>query len=464
MIGNTLLGARVPQSMAGMPADTPILLAFSGGADSTALLHWLNEQKKLYGFSMILAHVNHGIRGEEALRDRSFCEACAKRYDLEICVLDTDVPRLARERGRGIEEMAREVRYEYFERLMRERHIPLLVTAHHADDQLETVLFRLARGTGIKGLCGIPPTHSFANGMIARPFLHVTRQEIIEYCRSCELEFVTDSTNVDPAYTRNRIRMEILPVMESLFPGASQRAARTTEELLEITDYIDEAARSLLRNAKRDTGISSGVLIEAPLPIRKRALCLWAERACGGMVEAVHLDALHALCLSKKPFAQIALPHDTVAFCNGDVLMVGKKQCNEIRKRIQRIPLSPGVCDVGVTGIRVFAEKCENGIKVHNLSTTPYIILKEDFAIISKTLFWRMRQEGDVILMGGMHRKLRRLQAQAQIPARLREDIPLLCDADGIVWAPFVGVRDGVVYTCDPTADGVMVGVFLSGL
>ncbi|MBQ8310881.1 MAG: tRNA lysidine(34) synthetase TilS [Clostridia bacterium] len=461
MIGCMMERARTPQSLAGMPADTPVLLAFSGGADSAALLHRLSEWAQIYGFSLTLAHVNHGIRGEEALRDRTFCEACAEQYGLEICVLDADVPRLAGESGKGIEETAREVRYAYFERLMRERQIPLLATAHHADDNLETVLFRLARGTGVKGLSGIASARRFAGGTLTRPFLQVTKQEILAYCEANGVPFVTDGTNADPTYARNRIRMEVLPILEELFPGASRRVSRTAEELSEISEYLDAMGEALLQSARHDAGLGIEALVDAPAPLRKRALYLFAERACGSMIEAVHMDALLALCADPNAHAEVALPHDMIAFCERGMLCVGKRMRDAHSLAQFHIPLSHGVCDAGVTGIRVFAEKCENGIKVHNLSTAPYIILKEDFDIINKTLFWRLREDGDEILMGGMHRMLRRLQARAQIPVRLRDKLPLLCDAEGIVWAPFVGVRDGVSHTTEPTADGFMVGILL---
>ena len=209
-------GAATPQALAGLDKTTPVLLAFSGGADSRALLHFLATRANEDGFPLTLAHVNHGIRGEEALRDRGFCQAVAETYGLELCILDADIPSLAKEHGRGLEEEARVVRYEYFERLMRERRIPLLATAHHADDNLETVLFHLCRGTGLSGLCGIAPTRDLAYGILTRPLLQVSRREILAYCHNNNLEYVTDSTNSDTAYARNRIRGEVIPILSDL--------------------------------------------------------------------------------------------------------------------------------------------------------------------------------------------------------------------------------------------------------
>ena len=151
---------RAPWRLAGLPPSTPVLLALSGGADSRALLHLLYTSAQADGFRLLLAHVNHGIRGEESLRDRAFCQSLAKQYGLELLLLDADVPALAAESRRGLEEEARSLRYDYFAARMREEGIPILVTAHHANDNLETLLFRLCRGTGLSGLGGIAPVRS----------------------------------------------------------------------------------------------------------------------------------------------------------------------------------------------------------------------------------------------------------------------------------------------------------------
>ena len=217
-----------PRKLAGLSSNVPVLLAFSGGADSMALLDMM--QKEYPTAPILLAHVNHGIRGEEALRDRAFCENVAKERGIEIAILDADVPALAKEKGQSIEEAAREVRYAFFAELMEKRNIPLLLTAHHADDHLETVLFRIARGTGLSGLCGIAPIRPFGAGDLARPLLGFTKQEILQYCKENVLSFVTDSTNADTAYARNRIRADILPIMEELYTDASHRAVRMRAE------------------------------------------------------------------------------------------------------------------------------------------------------------------------------------------------------------------------------------------
>ena len=135
--------------------ERKILVAFSGGADSSLLLYALHDLCKENDFSLFAAHVNHGIRGDEAIRDRDFCVGVCKKMGIEIFVLDADVPSIARETGKSIESAARDVRYDFFADVMAKNDIDILATAHNADDNLETLIFRLARGTGLRGLCGI---------------------------------------------------------------------------------------------------------------------------------------------------------------------------------------------------------------------------------------------------------------------------------------------------------------------
>ena len=150
----------MPWELAKTDPKTPVLLGLSGGADSRYLLHVLAQGAKRDGFPVYLAHVHHGIRGETADRDCAFCRELAKAYGFPIEVLYADVPAQAKEHGRGLEEEARRVRYDFFSRLMKQKGIPLLVTAHQADDLLETMLFRFARGTGGGGLCGMTAVRS----------------------------------------------------------------------------------------------------------------------------------------------------------------------------------------------------------------------------------------------------------------------------------------------------------------
>lgn len=176
-----------------------VIAAVSGGADSMAMLLFLMKISERYSLSLTVAHVNHGLRGEEARRDeeyvRSFCEKNSLRFE----VLHADVAALAKQSGETCEECGRRVRYEFFESIDKNAKI---ATAHTASDNAETMLFNLARGSSLKGLCGIPPVR----GNIIRPLIFCTREDIEVFCRENSLDFVTDSTNLTLDYSRNKIR------------------------------------------------------------------------------------------------------------------------------------------------------------------------------------------------------------------------------------------------------------------
>ena len=436
-----------PATLAGMPPQTSVLLALSGGADSRALLHLLAVDAKAKGYPLTLAHVNHGIRGADALRDRDFCVQLANAYGLEICVLDADIPALAKASGRGLEEEARIVRYDFFAKLMHERQIGLLATAHHADDNLETVLFRLARGTGLTGLCGIMPSRTFASGMLTRPLLSVTRREILDYCAENKLEYVTDSTNSDTHYARNAIRADVVPQLEGLFEGVASRVATTTEALREDETLLQELTQAAMQEARTEDGLCFSALRQMPPSLCKRALARRFEELTSHTLERVHMEALMQMLANDSSTAEVALPSGYVAFWEFDCLrfVAGKYKPNSDNQEAFEIPFAFGEMIVTPNGIRITVEQADGALpNIQNSSIRSHIILHATSDIMERPLRWRSRREGDLLLHGGMHRKLRRLYREAGVAPKWRARMPLLCDDEGIVWAPFVGARDGL--------------------
>lgn len=317
------LGAMPPPHvLAGMPPQTPVLLALSGGADSTALLHRLSCLREKYGFSLFAAHVNHGIRGADAARDAQFCRTLAENAGVPFFLKEADIPSMVRDSGRSVEEEARLCRYAFFSELMQKEHIPILVTAHHADDQAETVLFRLSRGTGLRGLCGMPPCRAFGEGSLVRPLLHCTRKEILTYCNQNGLSYVEDATNADLSYARNRIRKKILPELETLFKHPQERIAAMCDTLREDETFLAALAETALREIVTANGAALDLerLKQTALPIRRRVLLLWVEQVSGKTAERVHLEALLHLCDAKKSGGEVLLPGEIVAFTQNRLL------------------------------------------------------------------------------------------------------------------------------------------------
>lgn len=450
-----------PWRLAGVAPQTPVLLAFSGGADSRALLHLLAELAKKDGFPLYAAHVNHGIRGSEADRDQVFCTRMSQEYGVRLFVCTADVPALAKQSGKGLEETAREVRYRFFAELMERESIGLLVTAHHADDNLETLLFRLCRGSGTKGLCGISRVRPFATGYLVRPLLSVSRKSILAYCEKNRLEFVTDSTNSDTAYTRNRLRAEVVPILSELFENPQGKATDAAIALSEDEAYLSELADRLLHESETEAGLLCEKLSGEPSPIRVRALMRWVEKHTGYCPERVHLTALDSLLNPETNGAEAALTGDFVALRERGLLRLVKRV--RTKTALTPFPLQLGETLLFDGRVRVRVEQIDGQTKIHNLSTESYIILKKNSAIINNSLHWRKKCDGDTLFSGGMHKKLRKLYGKAEIPPHRRELLPILCDSEGIVWAPFAGARDGVPIQkkIADGADGILIAVEL---
>ena len=217
------------------PGDT-VLVGFSGGADSTALLQLLWNYGKRIPLQLEAVHVNHGIRGAEALRDQQFCEQFCQERNISFTVVQEDVPAQAARDGLSLEEAGRNARRRVFEHLAEKCQASVIALAHHQRDQAETMLFRLMRGTGLRGLCGMRPV----NGNYIRPLLCVDRPQIEQYLLEEGIRWVEDGTNQELDYTRNQIRHGLLAPMERVMPGCVARMAGTAARLSEVESYLEQ--------------------------------------------------------------------------------------------------------------------------------------------------------------------------------------------------------------------------------
>jgi len=201
-----------------------VLAAVSGGPDSVVLAHWLSVQARRKGLRVELFHVNHGLRGREAARDAASVKALGRKLGLRAAVARADVKGLARKRGLGLEDAGRRERYRLLAARARRGGFDAVATGHQLDDQAETVLLHLLRGTSLEGLGGIPPRRPLAPGVeLIRPLLPLTRAEVREYLDAHGLTAREDRTNADPRFARNWVRTEVLPLMETRAPGVKER-------------------------------------------------------------------------------------------------------------------------------------------------------------------------------------------------------------------------------------------------
>ncbi len=242
-----------------LTAGKPVLVGVSGGADSIALLTVLVE----LGYSCIVGHCNFHLRGEESMRDECFTETYARKLGLPFVKVDFNTRDYAAEHHLSVEMAARELRYAWFEEMRCVHDAQAIAVAHHRDDNVETVLMNLIRGSGIRGMSGIRPK----NGFVVRPLLSVTRQEILQWLSERQLEYVTDSTNLSAAYTRNFIRLRVLPLLETINPSVRTAINRTAEHLAETESlfaYVVADARKRVFEAENRLSIKA--LMQYPSP------------------------------------------------------------------------------------------------------------------------------------------------------------------------------------------------------
>ena len=415
-----------------IPGDSRVLLGYSGGADSTCLLHLLHE----LGIDVVAAHLHHGQR-TEADREQRLCEATADALGVPFATGRADVPRLARDRKIGLEEAGREARYGFFRQAAARLECGLVATAHTRDDHVETVLFRIARGTGLAGLAGIPARR---DGVV-RPLLPFSRAETRAFCETRGLWFHDDPANSDPAFSRVRVRQEVLPALRAVNPGADAAIARLASMAEEEDRFLDGAAAAALERAETplngelafltqdvEAAFDRRVLDHLPPVLLRRAARL-AARALGAELD----------------FEQSALAlrgeRGSVTAEGGEVALEWDEE--RLHGRVLRPttpfrhPLTlPGETESDEFGWRLVAYPVEAGGTPVRASLSAEI----DRAAVRGGLYFRSFAKGDTMRPLGFEgtRKLSDLLAEAGLTPAARARLPIVCDLIGPLWAPGV--------------------------
>ena len=243
---------------------TRVVVGLSGGPDSVCLALMLDQ----LGYEVVAAHVNFHLRGDESQRDEAFAKTLAQRKGWTWKQADFDTAKMAQEQKKSIEMMARELRYEWFARVKEETGAEAIAVGHHEEDNVETMLLNAVRGTGIRGLCGMQPQ----NGDVVRPMLCLTRDEILTCLRDLGQDYVTDHTNLEDEYARNKVRLDVLPLLEGINPGAVKNLASTMENLNEVMKVYQAAMqdtihRCVKHQANGEMHLSIETLQQCPSPI-----------------------------------------------------------------------------------------------------------------------------------------------------------------------------------------------------
>lgn len=403
-----------------------VCCALSGGADSTALLLVLRELSERFGVRVTAAHVNHLLRGAESDGDEAFCRELCQRLDVPLAVFRRDAAAFACSLGVSVETGARELRYKIFDGLPADR----IATAHNLGDNAETLLFRIARGTGLRGLCGIPPVR----GKIIRPLLMCTRGEIEAFLGSRGQTFVTDSTNLSDDYARNRIRHGVMPVLSEVCEGFPENIAALTRSLSEDEDFISG-------EAERRKGEDMRTLHPA---VRKRIIMAETEKN-GFLVTEKRTEELENAALSggRVLLGKNAEGAYVYAYGEGGRLRFAEEKSTEeiVPQKIEKSGSYPFSSDKIVTISKVNCEKMNILENVNKNSTTDLA----DCDKIRGSIVLRNRLRGDKIKPAGdVHtRELRKL-LQQRLPAGERDISAVLADGEGVVWAEHAGISHRV--------------------
>lgn len=427
------------------------LVAYSGGADSAFLLHAAVRWGEKYGFPVYAAHVHHGIRGEEADRDLSHCEEVCRALSVPLSLCRADVPRLAKEKGIGLEACAREVRFAFLRKEAERLGASAILVAHNASDQAETVLFHLLRGSGLRGLCGM---HPWKDG-IARPLLSLYGEEIRAALRSAGISYVEDSTNRENDASRNYLRHEVMPRLSKIVPDPTRAICRAAENLAEDQAFLEGQARILAEEATEGDALLRSRLREAPDAIAVRVLAEFCEKRLPPTryPEKVHLDRILRLLRCDRSHFSVDLPGGGRLFCDRErVSIVFEEEKSDGFSVLLRI--GENVLPDGSI-LYIGSEKNKDVLEKMNVYKL-FIQAKLSSATIENGCVARSRRPSDSYRVGGHRRSLKKLLNEAKIPLLLRRRLPILEDGEGIVWAPFLKVRDG-----EDAKDSVTVSYFM---
>jgi tRNA(Ile)-lysidine synthase len=398
-----------------------VIIGFSGGADSSLLLHYFSEKAE----KVVCVHVNHMIRGKEADRDQEFCRHICEKYGVELVVYRLDIPTLAKERGKGIEETARDERYRVFEQERSNRGFDAILTAHNADDNVESVIFNLARGAGLNGLCGIKPV----NGYILRPLIYLSKDEIFSLCRENNIEYVTDSTNADTDYTRNYIRHKIVPIMRELNPELDYAVSRMSEGLIKDEAFILGQAKEFMSEYK-DGCVKTESISALHQSVRVRVLRLMAKTS----LDYKSLRACEDIIFNSECGSYIDIGKGKAFKKERDYVHFLDK--NDI------LPVEYAYELDGVVYIDELSMAVSTGDTVPDTYSEEYSV-RLDKKGINGRLLVRSRKDGDKIKVNNMTKKVKRILCDNHIPSHLRDKLPIICDDGGIVALPGLCIRDG---------------------
>jgi tRNA(Ile)-lysidine synthase len=426
-----------------------VLVAVSGGPDSVALLHLLAGLRQDLSLRLEVAHLQHGIRGAEAQEDARFVAELAEKLGLSFHLKEVDLPRIKFAAGKGnLEALARAERYHFFAEVARERRLNKIATAHTEDDQAETVLMWFLRGSGLKGLGGMPPSYeldganieSASRLIVIRPLLDVSKAQIVQYLNENHLTFRLDRSNQDPSFLRNWIRLRLIPQLtERMDRNLPVRLAQQAELIRDEEEFLEGIARAELDRIGRPEGISRGALLKCSKAVQRRLLRLWIEAARGHLrgLDFRHIEALLDLVTDGPPQGRLSIP--------GGWELVKEYEKVRLEKRSRRLKQE---CACYSYDLQVGEDLHidEAGLTIQAREILPplprlpdnFMEAVFDIASLAADLTLRNFRYGDRFQPLGMtgHKKVKELFIDKKVPLSVRASLPLLVLGNEVIWIP----------------------------
>lgn len=459
-----------------------VILGISGGADSVCLFSVFLEYREKYELSLMAVHVNHKLRGEDSEGDEEFVRELCRKHGVEFRSFFADVGKMAADERLSVEEAGRLLRYRFFEEAAKEWKADRIAVAHHENDQAETVLFNLFRGSSLRGLTGMSPV----NGKIIRPLLCVGRKDIEDYIEQTGLSFRTDKSNFSTEYKRNFIRNEIIPLAKNhVNERAVSHTARLAGELLETEEYMESVAdlayRECCRKVDGDISIDIPDFMERPQVIQRRVLLNALSAMAGSRkdISFVNIGLLLKLFFAENG-KSTDLPYGLRAIREYDRVRIMKRDDKEneefifpielselgTKKDILTVRLPYGIVPKKKSGENLgqkadyfgflrlsIIEKKEKIINIPKNDYTKWF----DCDKISKSVFLRSRRRGDYMEIDSMahKKKLKEILINGKYPVSMRNQLPLLADGSHIIW--ILGGRISEAYKVTEQTKRVLV-------
>ena len=426
-----------------------IVLGVSGGADSVCLLEILSELKQEYNMELYVVHVHHGIRGSEADADERYVSSLCESMGVWYRRYEYDIPGMAQKRGMSEEEMGRDMRYKTFNMVLDEVGASKIAVAHNADDCVETILHNMCRGTGIKGMCGIPPVR----GNIIRPVMCLGRNEIEKYLNDRKIEYRTDSTNLKTDYTRNKIRLELIPYMKrNINPVSGEHILRLSEQLSQIEEYMEQQTEDAFERAahKTDGGISIDIneFMKCHVTLQSGIVRLAIKSVAGKLKDITSENVEDVMMLmSRGTGKSVNLPYNIICTNVYDRCEIRKdngNNINGIKEKEKVIVNVPG--EYILKSGDKFILSLENSLNFKEKMYTKWF----DYDKIKNALQIRFRENGDFLEVAkGGHKKLKSYFIDEKVPREQRDSIPLLADGQHILWVTGYRISEAYKITED---------------